>query len=213
MLSPSVSVIVVTPSSNRHKSHMNTLFPGYKIRAARLEDLVTLAEIERAAATLFRDTSYAFLVDAEPLSLDFVTQQFREGRVWVAVDDRDTSVGYAIGQDVDGNAYLQQIDVHPSYGRRGIGRELVEIVCVWAKHQNYSRILLSTFRDIEWNAPFYTKLGFQILPEVELTSGFQKIRRKEAEAGLPIDKRAIMYRELQQPTICPEMHLSGSGLS
>jgi hypothetical protein len=54
VLSPSVSVIVVTPSGNRRKFHMNTLFPGYKIRAARIEDLVTLAEIERAAATLFR---------------------------------------------------------------------------------------------------------------------------------------------------------------
>jgi hypothetical protein len=37
-----------------------------------------LAEIERAAATLLRDTSYAFLVNAEPLSLDFVTQQFEQ---------------------------------------------------------------------------------------------------------------------------------------
>ena len=176
---------------------MNTPFSGYKIRAARIEDLATLAQIERAAATLFLDTPYAFVIDAEPLPLDFVTQQFRAGRVWVAVDDRDTSVGYALAQDVDGNAYLQQIDVHPSYGRRGIGRELVEAVCVWAKRQDYRRILLSTFRNIEWNAPFYAKLGFQILAEVELTAGFQQIRRKEAEAGLPIDQRVIMYRDLQ----------------
>ncbi|MBW4546983.1 MAG: GNAT family N-acetyltransferase [Symplocastrum torsivum CPER-KK1] len=182
---------------------MNALFPSYKIRAARIEDLLMLAEIEQAAATLFCDTPYAFLVDAEPLSLGFVTQQFREGRVWVAVDERETPVGYAISQDVDGNAYLQQIDVHPAYGRRGIGRELVEIVCVWAKHQNYRRILLSTFRDIEWNAPFYAKLGFQILAEVELTSGFQQLRYQEAEAGLPIDKRVIMYRELQQSNNMP----------
>ncbi|BAZ23655.1 hypothetical protein NIES4073_45440 [Kalymmatonema gypsitolerans NIES-4073] len=37
-----------------------------------------------------------------------------------------------------------------------------------------------------------TKLGFQILPEVELSFGFQQIRCKEAEAGLPIDQRVIM---------------------
>lgn len=167
-----------------------------QIRAARIEDLSTLAEIERAAAMLFHDTPYAFLVDAEPLALDFVNQQFQAGRVWVAVDDRDLSVGYAIAQVVDGNAYLQQIDVHPAYGRRGVGRELVERVCVWAKKQNYQRIVLSTFLDIEWNAPFYAKLGFQILAEVELSSGFQQIRRKEAEAGLPIDRRMMMYRQL-----------------
>ncbi|WP_375448772.1 GNAT family N-acetyltransferase [uncultured Nostoc sp.] len=174
------------------------MFPDYEIRFARIEDLVKLAEIEQAAATLFCDTSYAFLVNAQPLSMDFVTQQFQAERVWVAVNDRDIVVGYAIAQEVDGNAYLQQIDVDPAYGRRGIGRKLVEGVCVWAKKQNYHRILLSTFLDIEWNAPFYTKLGFQILPEVELSFGFQQIRCKEAEAGLPIDRRVIMYRDLGQ---------------
>lgn len=183
--------------SAAHAQHdMNSLFPDHKIRSARMEDLVMLAEIERTAATLFRDTPYAFLVNDEPLSLDFVTQQFQSGQVWVAVDERDTPIGYAIAQEVDGEAYLRQIDVHPTYGRRGIGRELVEKVCMWAKHQNYRRILLSTFLDIEWNAPFYAKLGFQFLAEDELTAGFQQLRRKEAEAGLPIDRRAIMYRDL-----------------
>ncbi|NJR48735.1 MAG: GNAT family N-acetyltransferase [Leptolyngbyaceae cyanobacterium CSU_1_3] len=176
---------------------MTTLFSDYEIRSARTEDLATLAEIEQAAAMLFRNTSYAFLVDADPLPLDFVIQQFQAGRVWVAVDDRDLLVGYAIAQEIDGNAYLQQIDVHPDHGRKGIGRKLVESVCAWAEHQSYRRIFLSTFRDIAWNAPFYAKLGFQILAESELTSGFQQIRYKEAEAGLPIDQRVIMHRELR----------------
>jgi len=175
---------------------MNTISPGYKIRPARIEDLVALAEVERAAAKLFCNTPYAFLMNDEPLSLDFVIQQFQAGRAWIAVDDRDIPIGYAITQEVDGYAYLRQIDVHPAYGRRGIGRELVESVCVWARKQNYRRILLSTFLNIEWNAPFYTKLGFQIVPEVELSFGFQQIRCKEAEAGLPIDRRVIMYRDL-----------------
>ncbi|MBD3886076.1 GNAT family N-acetyltransferase [Phormidium tenue FACHB-886] len=180
---------------------MTPLFPDCKIRSARIEDLAKLAEIEQAAATLFRGTPYAFLVDAEPLPLDLITQQFQAERVWVAVTDCDTPVGFAIAQEVDGNAYLQEIDVHPDYGRRGIGHKLVETVCVWAKHRNYRRILLSTFRDIEWNAPFYRKLGFEVLAESELTSGFQQIRRKEAEAGLPIAQRVIMCRELPRTAL------------
>jgi GNAT superfamily N-acetyltransferase len=175
---------------------MNNPSPNYKIRSACMEDLTALAEIELSAATLFCDTPYAFLVDDRPLSLDFVTQQFESGRVWVAVNDRATPIGYAIAQDIDGEAYLRQIDVHPTYGRRGIGRKLVESVCVWAKDRDYRRILLSTFLDIEWNEPFYAKLGFEILAEAELSSGFQQIRQKEAEAGLPIDRRAIMFRRL-----------------
>jgi GNAT superfamily N-acetyltransferase len=175
---------------------MNALSPDYMIRVARLEDLVVLADIERAAARLFSHTPYSFIVNADTLPLDFITQQFAADRVWVAVDDRDTPVGYAIAQDVDGNAYLQQIDVHPAHGRRGIGRKLVESVCVWASHERYQRIFLSTFIDVAWNAPFYAKVGFQILAEDDLTPGFQQIRRREAEAGLPIDRRVIMYRDL-----------------
>jgi GNAT superfamily N-acetyltransferase len=175
---------------------MNTIPSDYKIRPAEIDDLVTLAEIGRAADKLFLDTPYAFLVDDEPLSLDFVIEQFQSGRVWVAVDNRDITIGYAIAQEVDQAAYLRQIDVHPAYGRRGIGRALVECVCVWASSQNYPKIFLSTFLDIGWNAPFYAKLGFQILPEVDQGSWLQQIRRKEAEAGLPIDRRVIMYRDL-----------------
>ncbi len=165
-----------------------------------MEDLAKLAAIECAAATLFQDTPYAFLVDDAPLSLDFVTQQFAAGRVWVAVAARAKIIGYALAQEIDGEAYLRQIDVLPTYGRRGIGRKLVERVCVWATEQNYRRILLSTFLDIKWNAPFYAKLGFEILTEHELSAGLQQIRRKEVEAGLPIDRRAIMSRELSTPS-------------
>jgi ribosomal protein S18 acetylase RimI-like enzyme len=175
---------------------MNTFSPNYIIRVARLEDLAVLAHIECAAARLFSHTPYSFLVDAAPLPLDFIAQQFAADRVWVAVDGRDQPVGYAIAQEIDGNAYLQQIDVHPDHGRRGIGRKLVERVCVWATHERYQRILLSTFVDVEWNAPFYAKLGFQVLAEDALTPGFQQIRRQEAKAGLPIDRRVILYRDL-----------------
>jgi GNAT superfamily N-acetyltransferase len=175
---------------------MSTFTSDYQIRSAQLDDLVKLTEIERAAANLFCDTPYAFLVDAEPLSIDFITQQFRSGRVWVAVDNDNICMGFAIANNVDGNAYLQEIDVHPNYGRRGIGRALIERVCLWAKSQNYDKIFLSTFLDIEWNAPFYLKSGFQILADDKLTIGCQQIRQKEAEAGLSIDRRGILYREL-----------------
>ncbi|KAM3108464.1 hypothetical protein [Phormidesmis sp. 146-33] len=40
-------------------------------------------------------------MNAEPLPLDFVTQQFQAERVWVAVHDRDTPVGYAIAQEIE----------------------------------------------------------------------------------------------------------------
>jgi GNAT superfamily N-acetyltransferase len=175
---------------------MRILDSGYTVRSARVEELTLLAQIERSAAVLFLDTPYAFLANDEPLSLDFVRQRFQAGQVWVAVNKQDLVVGFAITREVDDIIYLQEMDVDPAHGRRGLGAALVETVCAWAQLQGYGAISLSTFRDLSWNAPFYAKLGFQILDESELSRGFQQIRRQEMADGLPISDRVIMSYEL-----------------
>ena len=175
---------------------MKIMESGYIIRSARAEELVLLAQIERSAARLFLDTPYAFLANDELLSLDFVQQRFHAGQVWVAADPDDVVVGFAITREVDSTIYLQEMDVDPAHGRRGLGAALVETVIEWARVHGYQAVSLSTFRDLSWNAPFYAKLGFRILDESELTIGFQQIRQQELEAGLPILERVIMYCQL-----------------
>jgi GNAT superfamily N-acetyltransferase len=176
---------------------MQTLELGYSIRSARIEELTLLAHIEQSAAIRFLDTPYSFLVDATPLPLDFVQQRFQAGQVWVAVDQQDTVIGFAITREVDDTLYLQEIDIEPQHGQKGLGYALVDTIRSWAKLSGYAVMSLSTFRDIPWNAPFYAKLGFRILDESELTAGFQQIRWQEREAGLPISDRVIMHCELQ----------------
>jgi GNAT superfamily N-acetyltransferase len=178
---------------------MRILESGYTIRSARVEELTTLAQIERSAAALFLDTPYAFLANNDPLSLDFVQQRFQAGQVWVAVNKQDVVVGFAITREVDDTIYLQEMDVDPEHGRRGLGSALVETVCTWAQLQSYKAISLSTFRDLPWNAPFYAKLGFRMLDKSELSIVFQQIRQQEMADGLPIADRVIMYYELQTP--------------
>jgi predicted N-acetyltransferase YhbS len=169
---------------------------NYQIRPARFEELPLLSHIENSAAALFLDTPYAFLVNDDPLPLNFVQQQFQAGQVWVAVDCHEIVVGYAIAREVDDTLYLQQIDVELEHGRRGIGSALIKTVCDWAQQQGYEIVSLSTFWDLPWNAPFYSKMGFRPVDEAELTTGFQQIRLKELEAGLPIVDRVIMYCKL-----------------
>jgi predicted N-acetyltransferase YhbS len=175
---------------------MKILKFGYRIRAARIEELPLLAHIEQSAASLFLNTPYAWLATAESLPLEFVQQQFQTELVWVAVDLRETVVGYAIAHEVDRTLYLQQIDVLPAHGRRGVGSALVNVICERARQQDYSIVSLSTFRDIPWNAPFYSTLGFCPVDESEFTDGFQQIRLKELAAGLQMASRVIMYRKL-----------------
>jgi hypothetical protein len=42
-------------------------------------------------------------------------------------------------------------------------------------------VTLTTFRDVPWNAPFYRRLGFEVVDE--LPSGLAAIRAHEAMAG------------------------------
>ena len=182
---------------------MKILESGYTIRFARAEELTRLAQIERSAAILFIDTPYAFLVNAEPLSLDFVQQRFQAGQLWVAVDRDDVVVGFAITREVDRTIYLQEMDVDPKHGQKGIGTALIETISDWAQFHRYDTISLSTFSDVPWNAPFYDKLGFRVLEESELTLGFQQIRRQEMEAGLPMSERVIMNCQLESPHNAP----------
>ncbi len=168
----------------------------YPIRLARIEDLSALPEIERQANTLF--ASYGL---AEQLS-DVLTpiESLREGaqanRLWVAADENDRPVGFALAGVVGDNAHLDELDVHPAHGRRGLGQALVEAVCEWAKASGYHAITLTTLRHSPWNAPWYQRLGFRVLETGELSETLRDLLQQEIQRGLPADQRVAMRRDL-----------------
>ena len=169
---------------------------GYSIRSAALDDLPQLREIERAASILFRETRFAFLVDYEPSSLEFLQSQLAAGGVWMAVDGEDRAVGFAVAGFIDGSPHLHEIDVHPEHGGRGLGTRLLHTVVGWAREGGYAILTLSTFRDIPWNEGFYRNLGFEEILECDLSSGLLDIRSRERELGFPMDDRVCMLLKL-----------------
>ena len=91
------------------------------------------------------------------------------GLLWVALSPQRHPVGFALVEREGLQLHLEELDVHPQHGRRGIGGALVETVCAWARDCGYAEITLTTYRDIPWNGPFYAKLGFKVLGAAELT--------------------------------------------
>jgi N-acetylglutamate synthase-like GNAT family acetyltransferase len=55
---------------------------------------------------------------------------------------------------------LEQLSVLPDYGRRGLGRTLVESAMAEAARRGYDSISLRTFAAVPWNGPFYRSCGF-----------------------------------------------------
>ena len=130
--------------------------------------------------------------------------------MWVAADDNDRPVGFALANEVGGNAHLDELDVHPAHGQHGLGTALVEAVCEWAKASGCHAITLTTLRHIPWNTPWYERLGFRVLKDHEMSAALRELLREEIQRGLPAEQRVAMQRDLSYPNASgeqPHAHL------
>ena len=91
-------------------------------------------------------------------------------------------------------AHLEEIDVDPRHGRRGLGTKLVLQVCDWAAGKGYASVTLTTFRDIPWNMPFYARLGFSIVATEHLSPALRAVVEDETRRGLDPSRRVVMSR-------------------
>jgi hypothetical protein len=55
-------------------------------------------------------------------------------------------------------------------------------------------LTLTTFDDVPWNGPYYTRLGFRMRDLATLSPGLQTV--EQAEAGLPMVHRICMQLDL-----------------
>jgi GNAT superfamily N-acetyltransferase len=125
---------------------------------------------------------------------DVLAAGAEDGRAWVAVDEADVVVGFAIAKVVGGEGHLDELAVLPAFGRRGVGRALVDAVVRWTTAVGMDAVTLSTFRDVPFNAPFYERLGFHALDV--LTPELQGVVDEETAFGLDPSLRVVMRRTI-----------------
>ncbi len=152
-----------------------------------------------AAGEAFRTINLAAIADDSPPDLDDLAAYQREGRAWVTTDSGDDPVAYILVKDVDGHAHIEQVTVHPQYARQGLGRSLIEEVARWAVARGLKGMTLTTFEDVPWNAPYYTRLGFVRVPEDQWSRGMRQIRQEENTQGLNAWPRVVMKKTLPPP--------------
>ena len=167
-----------------------------RIEPAVAEDLPKLAQVERAANERFAGRDVAGVTTADVTALAELAEAREAGLLWVARDEAGEPVGFALLCPVDGQPHLEEIDVVPAHGRRGVGRALLETALAWARAAGHRAVTLTTFRDIPWNAPFYESAGFRELAPHELGSGLAAIVRDETTRGLDPAQRLVMSRHL-----------------
>jgi len=172
-----------------------------RVRLARPSDLRHLAAVEESGVAMFRDHLGDAVLDAVPaLTATPPSGSERDlapGFLLVAEQDGEV-VGfahvttYAVQDDV---AHLEQLSVRPEHGRRGTGTRLVEAAAEEARWAGYAALVLCTYRDLPWNAPFYARAGFV---EVARPTAYQRdLRAHERALGLDdAGPRVVMSRRL-----------------
>ncbi len=171
----------------------------YRIVAARPRDVQLVGAIELAAAELLRGHAPESVLHERSTEQALRAAQ-RQGRLWVALAGGEP-VGFAHVELLEPNAaHLEEIDVHPDHGRRGLGARLVSEVCRWAEARSYRAVTLTTFRDVPWNMPFYARLGFEEIPTGALTPALRSVLENEARRGLdPARRVAMRWRAPSDP--------------
>jgi GNAT superfamily N-acetyltransferase len=134
------------------------------VRRARSADSAATEDIEAAADALLVERFGA--VDWPPPTPAH-QRASAPGFVLVAEPSEPASaaagpVGFVHVLELDGHAHLEQLSVLPSFGRRGIGRLLVQAALAESRSRGHRTITLRTYSEIPWNAPFYASCGFSV---------------------------------------------------
>ncbi|EIY5126442.1 GNAT family N-acetyltransferase [Klebsiella quasipneumoniae] len=169
----------------------NTITAGAGLRLTEESDIALLPAIERSAAQAFRQIpALAWLADSEVISVARHHDYLETEHSLLAVA-AGQPVGFILTEPLDDALFIVEVAVHQAWQHQGIGRMLLEQVIDGAR-QAYPAVTLTTFRDVPWNAPFYTRLGFAMLDELTLPAGLAAKREQETRHGLPPETRCAM---------------------
>ncbi len=127
------------------------------VRLARPDEYTRLRYVELEADVLY------LTVGIGPFPEDDAHDRLREMAVVLAAGD--PAVGFVAVELLDGEAHIDQLSVLPAHGGRGTGRGLLVEAIGWARRSRLSGVTLTTFRDVPWNAPFYRRIGFEVVTD------------------------------------------------
>lgn len=165
------------------------------IRLAQDDDAECIRKIELEAAKKFKGLGLIDHLLEQSFCQEKLKELITQEQVWV-VSSPTLPVGFIIMSILGQEAYLEEISVLPQYGGQGLGTKMIDTVCQWSKSKRLNSVLLSTFRNVRWNAPFYEKLGFKILCSQEWSQEMHKIQSAEKLYGYPVDERVFMRLNL-----------------
>lgn len=168
---------------------------AFRVRRGELADIAALQAVEVAAAGRFRSIGWDEVAASEPTPPEVLIDRARAGRLIVA-EAGGAPVGFACWSPLAAEAYLDEIDVHPLWQGRGVGAALVEAIAAAVAAAGFDDLVLSTFRSVAWNGPWYARRGFVAIADNEIGPELVAIRDQHIAAGFDESQRQFMRRRL-----------------
>ena len=164
---------------------------GGPCRLARPDEIEIVRDIQRKTGRMFLDTPYPEVATHEPDSAEDLADAQDKWRLWVSVTGEDRPAGAMWVLPRDGDLHIRQLDVHPDFSgeRRTVG--LVRAVKRFFGGRGLSRLTLTTFSDVPWNAPYYERIGFSRLAPDNLSAALAEALTEEA-TRYPVERRVAM---------------------
>ncbi|KAF2721184.1 hypothetical protein K431DRAFT_285021 [Polychaeton citri CBS 116435] len=155
---------------------MGSVNPQFRVDIATSDDIPQICTIERSATTRYGQIpALAHLVDGTALAESTVQSWLDEGCIFLAKDilKQNEAVGFAACHPKDSRPYLAEISVSSDYHRQGVGGLLLQVVKDYGRREAASkgesaRITLTTYPDVLWTGPWYSKFGFVEVEAEEL---------------------------------------------
>ncbi len=177
---------------------MSTIPPTHSsivVRRATEADADAMAHVEASARELLESQGVDF-------SALCVPEGFEERPHWSLAFVAEVGgevVGMARLTELTSEVIcLDQVSTAPQCAARGVGRRLLSEVAAVCRERGYAAITGTTFRDVAFNAPFYTRLG--CVEEPDPHPAMVHRRRVEQEAGMDqLGPRLVMRLPLTPP--------------
>jgi GNAT superfamily N-acetyltransferase len=110
------------------------------------------------------------------------------------VDAGDRPVAFMAARIAGQRLHIDELDVQDGEHGKGLGKLLLQHAADWARANGLTRLSLTTFRSIPWNAPYYARFGFREMDPAEAPDDIQAALQKEAANGL--SDRCAMVMDL-----------------
>ncbi len=167
------------------------------IRPATPADLAELPAIERSAGQAFLAVpGFEWMAQDDPIGLERHRELSAQGITLVACEG-PAITGFVCCEPLGSSLYVVELSVRRELQGKGTGRALMAQLASAARSRGWERLVLTTFRDVAWNGPFYARIGFRELTGADLTEDLRTVLAEEVAAGIPGEQRCAMELRLR----------------